>query len=160
VKIELQAQSPSEGKFQALFKVTGRNREVHAEPEELARGLDNRQVVVAAYEGDRLVGVGRVAADGLLRGWVYDMIVDPKFRGLGIGTQVLQALVGWCEERHIGEIRVFPTRSSRGFFERNGFAARPDGAPGLQYSRELERLSRVTRSQKIQEGRQSTWIVG
>jgi len=94
VKIDLRSRSSSKGQFCELFEVTDWNREYCAGPEELTRALDNSPFVAAAYEGDRLVGVWRVVTDGVLHAMIYDMIVDPAFGDVGIGTRHLRRLVG------------------------------------------------------------------
>lgn len=44
---------------------------------------------MAAYDGSRLVGFGRVVSDRVLHAMIYDMIVLPGYQGKGIGTMVL-----------------------------------------------------------------------
>ena len=135
MKIEFQPQPPSQEQFHALFETTGWNLDYQAAPEELAQAVANSQFVVAAYAGEQLVGFGRVVTDGVLHAMIYDMIVAPAFQGQGIGTQILRMLIHWCNETHIRDIQLFCARGKRTFYENNGFAVRPDDAPGMQYTR-------------------------
>ncbi len=124
---------PSAEQYFALFETTGWNRIYRASAEELILVVKNSQFVVCAYEGQKLVGFGRVLTDGVLHAMIYDMIVHPYYQRLGIGTQILNRLIAWCKENKIRDIQLFCARGKRGFYEHNGFFARPDEAPGMQY---------------------------
>lgn len=137
-KIEFRGQSLPEEPFPALFRVMGSSLAFRARTAELAQGPGDSRFVVVAYEGARLVGIGKLVTYGAHEASIHDLIVDPEFRGLGIGSRILQMLVGWCEDRQIRDIRLSATRASRGFFVRNGFALRPDDEAEMQYSRESE----------------------
>ncbi len=133
--IEYRAAVPDIEKFFSLFLSTGWNESYHATREELTLALKNSQLVVSAYEGERLVGTGRVVTDGILHAMIYEMIVRPDRQGFGIGTRILAMLLDWCKSRNIRDIQLFCARGKRAFYEKNGFAARPDDAPGMQYRR-------------------------
>ena len=115
-----------------LFETTGWNDEYHVSAEELRRANATSQFMVSAYDGERLVGYGRLLSDGVLHAMIYEMIVHPEHQGKGLGSQILQQLIQWCRENHIREAQLFCARGRRGFYERNGFVARPQEAPGMQ----------------------------
>ncbi len=133
MEIEFKAACPSREAYHALFETTGWNRERQFTAEALGRALDNSQFMVGAYEGEQLIGFGRVLTDGVLHGMIYDLIVHPAYQRQGIGTQLLRKLVEWCQAAELGDIQLFCARGKRAFYEHNGFAARPDDAPGMQY---------------------------
>jgi GNAT superfamily N-acetyltransferase len=135
MEIRFQFTPPSKEGYTALFETTGWNREYQVSPEDLALAVANSQFVVTAYDGERLIGVGRVLTDGVLHAMIYEMIVHPDYQGHGVGTQILQRLIQWCQENHIHDIQLFCARGKRAFYEKNGFIARPDDAPGMQYRR-------------------------
>jgi GNAT superfamily N-acetyltransferase len=130
--ITLREQAPDPESYLALFETTGWNSEYHATAEDLARVLANSWACVSAYDGDRLVGFGRVVSDLVLHAMIYDMIVHPEYQGRGIGTMVLERLVGTCHAHGINDVQLFCARGKRAFYEKNGFEARPDDAPGMQ----------------------------
>ncbi len=132
MEIEYRTQLPDREKFFALFETTGWNNEYQATAEELVRMLANSQDVAAAYDGENLVGFGRVVTDGVLHAMIYDMIVHPAYQKQGIGTNILNLLVTWCREAHIRDVQLFCARGKRPFYEKNGFTARSDDAPGMQ----------------------------
>ncbi len=131
MEIEYRTELPDKEQFFALFDTTGWNGEYQATAEELAGMLANSQRVIAAYDGERLVGFGRVVTDGVLHAMIYDMIVHPDHQGQGIGTHILHNLVEWCRAARIRDIQLFCARGKRAFYEKNGFAARPEDAPGM-----------------------------
>ncbi len=140
MNVESQGKSLAGMRFPALFKIASSSQPNSAGSVVRASGPGTLPSVVVAYEGSRLVGMGEAVTRGVGQASIESLIVDPEFRGLGIGRQLLQALIGWCEQRHIQDIRVSATRSSRGFFERNGFATLPEGESEMQYSRGWEAI--------------------
>lgn len=126
---------PTPEQYFALFETTGWNQGYGITPADLARVLQNSQYVAAAYDGERLVGFGRVLTDGVLHAMIYEMIVQPEYQGQGIGKGILNRLVAWCHQAGIRDIQLFCARGKRPFYEKNGFVARPEDAPGMQYRR-------------------------
>jgi len=120
--------------FYTLFESTGWNKEYHLSHQELADALRNSWHVLAAYEGERLVGIGRIVSDGVLHAMVYDLITDPEFQHKGIGSEILARLIRKCRQAGIRDIQLFCTQGKRSFYERRGFRARAEDAPGMEYS--------------------------
>ncbi len=135
MNILLQTTPPSKEQYYSLFETTGWNREYRATAEDLARAVGNSQFLVAAYDNENLVGFGRVLTDGVLHAMIYELVVHPDYQGKGIGTEILQKLIQWCNEMHIRDIQLFCARGKRSFYEMNGFVTRPEDAPGMQFRR-------------------------
>jgi GNAT superfamily N-acetyltransferase len=133
--IEYRAELPDQQQFYALFETTGWNANYQATPQELSYTLANTWYMLAAYDGKRLVGFGRVVSDLVLHAMIYDMIVLPAYQGQGIGGEILGRLVDKCQQAGICDIQLFCARGKRAFYENRGFVARPDEAPGMQYRR-------------------------
>ena len=117
--------------YAALFETTGWNDMYRSSPEELESVLAASWAVVSAYDGDALVGSGRIMSDGVLYGMVFDMVVASGYRGRGIGSEILKKLLRRCEEAGLRDVLLFSARGTRGFYHRFGFVARPDDAPGM-----------------------------
>lgn len=47
-------------------------------PEVLRKGFENSLLTLAAYEGDRLLGIIRVVGDGYTIVWIQDILVFPE----------------------------------------------------------------------------------
>ncbi len=76
-------------------------------------------VAVGAWDGERLVGFARAISDGEHRAYVEDVVIDPEYRGRGIGEQVVAALVEAIGDVHIVSLFCEPERVE--FYGRNGF---------------------------------------
>ncbi len=132
MSITLREELPDRDEYYSLFITTGWNEEYRASPEDLERGNRNSWLVLCAYDGDKLVGFGRVVTDFVLHAMIFDMIVLPDHQGQGIGTLILSRLVSRCREQNLRDIQLFCAKGKRAFYEVNGFEARPDDAPGMQ----------------------------
>jgi GNAT superfamily N-acetyltransferase len=126
---------PNALQFAALFETTGWNAEYHCSVEELAEALQYTWYAVSAYDGDRLVGFGRVMSDGVLHALICEMIVLPQYHGHGIGSAILDDLVARCRAANIRDIQLFCATGRAGFYAKHGFVARPNAAPGMQLSK-------------------------
>lgn len=131
--IDYHAQIPALADFVVLFETTGWNEQYRATPAELQRMLEHSWLVLCAYDGGWLVGVGRVVSDLALHAMIYDLIVHPDYQGRGIGGTILEQLVSACRQAAIRDIQLFCARGKRAFYEKRGFVARPDDAPGMVY---------------------------
>jgi GNAT superfamily N-acetyltransferase len=124
--------NPGVEDYYRLFLTTGWNEEYGFTPEELGAAIARSWQVVSAYDGDRLVGTGRVISDGIHHALIVDMIVDPSYQGLGIGRAILKRILDRCQRHRIRDVQLFAARGKAGFYQRHGFAARPAEAPGMQ----------------------------
>ena len=124
---------PNAGQYLQLFETTGWNNAYRADAAQLVQALQHSFYLIAAYENDALVGVGRVISDGVLYAMVYDMIVAPSHQGRGIGTKILGRLVGKCRTAGIREIQLFSARGKAPFYRKRGFVERPPDGPGMRW---------------------------
>ena len=136
MEIEFRSEIPSIDQFWRLFQTTGWNDNYRLPPESLIQVLKASWYVLAAYEDKELVGFGRLVSDGILHAMVYELIVLPEYQGRGIGGEILEKLVERCKKVGVCDIQLFCARGKREFYEKRGFAARPDDAPGMQYVRQ------------------------
>ena len=123
---------PTPDEYFALFQTTGWNDDYHLTPHDLAKALKASAFMVSAYDDGRLVGFGRVISD-TIHAMIYDLIVAPDHQRQGIGGEILDRLAKRCQDAHIHDIQLFCAQGKRAFYERHGFVARRDDAPGMQY---------------------------
>jgi len=131
-EIDYRAEVPFAAAFVALFVTTGWDPQglltIDAAEEALARSW----YAVSAYEGDRLVGTGRIVGDGVLHALLADVIVDPAYQRQGIGSAIVERLVAESRRHRVMDVQLFCARGMRPFYERLGFVARPDDGPGME----------------------------
>jgi ribosomal protein S18 acetylase RimI-like enzyme len=125
---------PPKEKYWELFLTTGWNEAYQATPETLLQAVANSAFYISAYDGDKLVGFGRVLSDGYLHATIYEMIIEPTYQRQGIGSEILTRLVEKCVDLGITDIQLFCAKGKVGFYQKHGFVVRPTDAPGMQYS--------------------------
>lgn len=130
--IEYRAEIPDPLAFVRLFTTTGWDPQDRLTVEAAARALAPTWYAVSAYEGVRLVGTGRIIGDGVLHALLADVIVDPAYQHRGIGSAIVEGLVAECRRHRIVDVQLFCAPGVESFYERLGFAARPDDAPGME----------------------------
>lgn len=135
MSVEMREGVPESEALWRLFLTTGWNEEYRLSPGQLREAFEASWYVAAAYEAGRLVGVGRLVSDGVVHAMVYDLIVAPERQGTGIGGLLLERLLQRCQREGLRDIQLFSARGKRPFYEKRGFVARPEDAPGMQYAR-------------------------
>ena len=75
--------------------------------------------------------MGRLISDGALHAFVTELIVDEQARNTGLGARILARLVAESRARGVEDVQLFAAEGRAAFYERNGFAARPASAPGM-----------------------------
>lgn len=117
--------------YAALFETTGWNEMYRCDPEQLGEVLAASWAVVSAYDGNRLVGSGRLMSDGLLYAVVFDLVVAPTHQGRGVGSEIMRRLLDRCRAGGIRDVLLFSARGTDQFYAGFGFVPRPADAPGM-----------------------------
>jgi ribosomal protein S18 acetylase RimI-like enzyme len=90
----------------------------------LRRAFEQAQLVLTAWQGERLVGLARVLTDGVQVSYLCDLAVEPDVQGIGIGKLLIDAVL----ERSEGtELVLRDSNLSSGFYEHLGFARIENG---------------------------------
>jgi ribosomal protein S18 acetylase RimI-like enzyme len=78
-----------------------------------------------AYEGKRQIGFARVVTDHATFGYIQDCIVDPAWRGRGIGRSRLRR---GMEDPIVSSLRtvLLRTETAHGLYRKAGFALAPN----------------------------------
>ncbi len=78
---------------------------------QLRQMLLGSAVVVSAWQGKRLVGFGRATSDGIYRAVLWDVVVPEDLQGLGIGRQIVEAIINSNSVQKVERIYVMTTNS-------------------------------------------------
>jgi ribosomal protein S18 acetylase RimI-like enzyme len=97
------------------FWAQGRSRRA------LVRMLLGSCSVVSAWQGGRLVGIGRATSDGVFRAVLWDVVVVEEHQGRGLGRRIVQALLASPPVADSERVYLMTTNSS-GFYERLDFS--------------------------------------
>jgi GNAT superfamily N-acetyltransferase len=133
-KITYDLESPDPQEYLVLFETTGWNANYKASEDELQRALNSSWETISAYEGDQLVGFGRVVSDGVLYGMIYDLITIPSHQKRGIGSTILAMLITQCRNANLRSIQLFSAIGKTAFYEQRGFSTRSSNAPGMYFT--------------------------
>ena len=76
----------------------GRKRET----EKIRRAFENSYRFVIAWDGDKVIGAGRLISDGECYGWIHDVAVLASYRKQGIGRTVVEKIIAGNEGLLIG----------------------------------------------------------
>ena len=61
--------------------------------ETIKKSFENSFKIVTAWDGNKIVGAGRLLSDGYCYGWIHDVGVLPEYQGRGIGKGVMNELM-------------------------------------------------------------------
>ena len=81
-----------------------------------------------AYDGDKLVGLGRVASDGLIAAVMSGICVRTDYRKHGIGAEIVRRIVEYCQTGlYKLNVQIFCEDSLIKWYEGMGFEKMPVG---------------------------------
>ena len=115
----------SEAEILSLYESVGWTAYT-SEPEALQQGFENSLLTLAAYEGEKLLGIIRVVGDGHTVVLVQDILVYPEYQRQGIGS----ALLGEILKRfyYVRQIQLVTdnTEKTIAFYRSMGFSMLSD----------------------------------
>lgn len=93
------------------------------------KALNNSMVNVSIKIDDKVVGIGRIVGDNVLKGMLTDIMVDPDYQGLGIGKLIVTSLIDKLDSMvGVGEsfqLESSPTANNREFYIKCGLKYKP-----------------------------------
>lgn len=96
--------------------------------ETATKTLDAGIASTTVYAGDNVAGFGRVIGDGAIYFYVQDLIVNPQYRGSGLGTAIMKQLIGRVREIAMpgASLGLMSAINKEEFYEQLGFISRPN----------------------------------
>jgi ribosomal protein S18 acetylase RimI-like enzyme len=92
-------------------------------------------IIVSAWKGDELVGLGRIMEDGVMC-MFYDIGVHPNHQKQGIGTRLMELLANYVKDREYTSIGLFvwdENPSVAAFYQKFGFEQVNSGMELVKY---------------------------
>jgi GNAT superfamily N-acetyltransferase len=106
----------------------------HTEVEQAQKALQNTCFSIAALDGGKTVGMGRLIGDGAMIWYIQDVIVAPEYRHSGVGTAIVQKLLEYVRREAMPGTNVavglMSAKGKEPFYERFGFYVRPNDREG------------------------------
>jgi len=103
-----------------LFNAVGWSSGRH--PLKLQAALLGSHRVRSAWDGQRLIGLINVLADGCMTAYIHFLLVSPEYQRHGIGGKLLQDLL--TEYKDYLKIFLVADHDNEGFYQRFGFRKR------------------------------------
>lgn len=85
--------------------------------------------VYTAWNGNTLIGMGRIMEDGIMC-MFYDICVHPNYQRRGIGTKILKKLIFKVKDKNYSSIGLFAWEQNPGtlpFYLNQGFILKKSG---------------------------------
>jgi len=98
-------------------------------PEQAQAGLDGSAFIVAANDGDKVVGTARLVWDGGYAALIKDVLVLPEYQGKGIGKHMMEQIISYLKQQMKPgwgiAVNLMAATGKEGFYEKFGFFSRP-----------------------------------
>ena len=90
--------------------------------EDVVKMLAATDVIIGFVdEGDRLIGIVRVMTDFVYRAMVFDVIVNPTYRKIGLGVKLMDAVINHPKLQAVEKSYLSCLPKMIPFYERWGF---------------------------------------
>ena len=111
----------NEEEISRLYKAVGWTAYTENMPV-LREGFKNSLLVLAAYDGEELLGIIRTVGDGVTIVFVQDILVFPDKQRQGIGTALLKEILNRYPNVRQIELATDNTAKTVAFYKSMGFA--------------------------------------
>jgi ribosomal protein S18 acetylase RimI-like enzyme len=105
--------------------------------EDLRIAIDRSEPVISAWDEENLIGFARATSDGIYRATIFDVVVDPDYRRLGLGRELVETILIHPCMRRVEKIYLMTT-NQQSFYERLGFVI--NSSTTMRLDSPLERL--------------------
>ena len=82
-------------------------------------------------DGNEIVGMGRAISDHVNDAYIHDVIVFPRLRRQGVGTKIVEEIVGRLRSENIRWIGLIAQNDTHSFYRKIGFSEMPFSVPML-----------------------------
>ena len=104
--------------LQALFKL-GAFWADERSVEDLSIAIANSEPVVSVWDGEHLIGFARATSDGIYRATIWDVVIDPSYRGAGLGRKLVETVLSHPRMNRVERVYLMTTHQQR-FYEHIG----------------------------------------
>ncbi len=92
--------------------------------EDVVKMLAASDIIVGLVdENEQLIGFSRVLTDFVYRATIYDVIVKPTYRKMGLGAKLIDTVINHHELASVEQIALYCLPEMIPFYERWGFSA-------------------------------------
>lgn len=97
------------------------------------KSIENDLFSVCVYDGQKLVGMGRIVGDGAIYFYIQDIIVIPSYQGKGLGIKIMNEIEAYLFENAYNNsfIGLMAADGVHEFYHKFGYEERADTRPGM-----------------------------
>jgi len=88
--------------------------------EDLAVAIANSEPVISVWDKNKLIGFARATSDGIYRATIWDVVIDPNYRGAGLGRKLVDTVLSHPRMSRVERVYLMTT-NQQSFYERIGF---------------------------------------
>jgi ribosomal protein S18 acetylase RimI-like enzyme len=128
-KYNLKLESPSAEEFLTLRKKIGWEG---VDLDVAKSSLNNTLFHVVIRHQSQLIGMGRVVGDGAMYFYIQDVVVDPEYQNLGIGSALMEQIENYLASATANgaTIGLLAAKGKENFYKRYDYIQRPSNSLG------------------------------
>ncbi|MBW4643709.1 MAG: GNAT family N-acetyltransferase [Goleter apudmare HA4340-LM2] len=88
--------------------------------EDLSLAIANSDPVIFVCDGEKLIGFTRATSDCVYRATIWDVVIHPEYRDLGLGSKLVETVLTHPRVRLVERVYLMTTHQQR-FYEKIGF---------------------------------------
>jgi ribosomal protein S18 acetylase RimI-like enzyme len=111
--------------------------------------IANSNPVISVWDQERLIGFARATSDGIYRAAIWDVVVHPEYRGVGLGRKLMETVLSHPNVNRVERVYLTTTHQ-QSFYERIGFQLNESKTMVL-YNQPIEPLMSPAESQERAE---------
>ncbi|MBD2665669.1 GCN5-related N-acetyltransferase [Richelia sinica FACHB-800] len=96
--------------------------------EDVLRMLKHSDIIIALLDEDeQLIGFSRILTDFVYRATLYDVIISPSYRNIGLGAKLLETAINHPQLKDVETIALYCLPNMIPFYQRWGFSTKTNG---------------------------------
>jgi aralkylamine N-acetyltransferase len=99
------------------------------------KAIQHSFLVVSMWEVQgkqrKMIGFARATSDHAFNATIWDVVVDPKYQGKGLGKAMMKYTISQLRSADISNITLFADPQVIKFYQRLGFMLDPEGIKGM-----------------------------
>lgn len=117
---------------------------------DLSTAIANSQPVITVWDRTKMIGTSRATSDGIYRATIWDVVIHPEYRGIGLGSKLVETVLSHPQIRKVERVYLMTTHQQR-FYEQIGFKQNSTTTMVLYQDSEQAKLPTQLRETQLQE---------
>ena len=117
---------------------------------DLSAAITNSQPVITVWDRTRMIGISRATSDGIYRATIWDVVIHPEYRGIGLGSKLVETVLSHPQVRKVERVYLMTTHQQR-FYEQIGFKQNSTTTMILYQDSETARFPTQLQETQLQE---------